>query len=88
MTSLKCYYFYDARALLHNGSDANDLISSTILLYIPVFKLKVDYSCFRSVGVVIYVMLSGVSPFLGESEEETSSNILRNDYCYIFLYLN
>ena len=38
--------------------------------------------------MVIYVMLSGVSPFLDESEEETSSNILHNDYCYIFLYLN
>ena len=37
---------------------------------------------YRSVGVVIYVMLSGVSPFLDESEEETSSNILRNDYCF------
>ena len=37
---------------------------------------------FRSVGVVMYVMLSGVSPFLDESEEETSSNILRNDYCF------
>ena len=32
--------------------------------------------------MVLYVMLSGVSPFLDESEEETSSNILRNDYCY------
>ena len=30
----------------------------------------------------MYVMLSGVSPFLDESEEETSSNILRNDYCF------
>ena len=59
----------------------------TTALY-SCIKLKVDYSCFRSVGVVIYVMLSGVSPFLDESEEETSSNILRNDYFYIFLYLN
>ena len=24
MTSLKCYYFYYARALLRNGSNAND----------------------------------------------------------------
>ena len=32
--------------------------------------------------MVMYVMLSGVSPFLDESEEETSSNILRNDYCF------
>ena len=27
-------------------------------------------------------MLSGVSPFLDESEEETCSNIIRNDYCF------
>ena len=32
--------------------------------------------------MVTYVMLSGVSPFLDESEEETCSNILRNDYCF------
>lgn len=31
---------------------------------------------------MIYVMLSGVSPFLDESDEETCSNILRNDYCF------
>lgn len=36
----------------------------------------------RSVGVVVYVMLSGVSPFLDESDEETCSNILRHDYCF------
>jgi hypothetical protein len=27
-------------------------------------------------------MLSGVSPFLDESDEETCSNILRNDFCF------
>ena len=36
----------------------------------------------RSVGVVLYVLLSGVSPFLDESLEETCSNILRKDYCF------
>ncbi|XP_074654482.1 kalirin-like isoform X2 [Tubulanus polymorphus] len=35
-----------------------------------------------SIGVVIYVLLSGVSPFLDESVEETCSNILRRDYCF------
>ncbi len=37
---------------------------------------------FRSVGVLMYVMLSGVSPFLDESVEETCSNILRQDFCF------
>jgi triple functional domain protein len=35
-----------------------------------------------SVGVVVYVMLSGVSPFLDESLEETCSNIMRRDFCF------
>ena len=37
---------------------------------------------FRSIGVVVYVMLSGVSPFLDESPEETCSNIVRRDFCF------
>ena len=35
-----------------------------------------------SVGVLVYVMLSGVSPFLDESTEETCSNIVRRDFCF------
>ena len=49
------------------------------MLFNSLMRLHIFY---RSVGVVMYVMLSGVSPFLDESEEETSSNILRNDYCF------
>lgn len=39
-------------------------------------------SIIRSVGVLLYVLLSGVSPFLDESQEETCSNIVRNDFCF------
>ncbi|XP_016411516.1 kalirin-like [Sinocyclocheilus rhinocerous] len=35
-----------------------------------------------SVGVLAYVMLSGVSPFLDESLEETCVNICRLDFCF------
>ncbi|XP_077472527.1 kalirin isoform X3 [Stigmatopora argus] len=35
-----------------------------------------------SVGVLLYVMLSGVSPFLDESPEETCVNICRLDFCF------
>lgn len=35
-----------------------------------------------SVGVLTYVMLSGVSPFLDESPEETCVNICRLDFCF------
>ncbi|XP_029657628.1 kalirin isoform X4 [Octopus sinensis] len=35
-----------------------------------------------SMGVILYVLLSGVSPFLDESQEETCSNIVRNDYSF------
>ncbi|CAH1132932.1 unnamed protein product [Ceutorhynchus assimilis] len=33
-------------------------------------------------GVFLYVLLSGVSPFLDDSMEETTANILKCDYCY------
>ena len=32
--------------------------------------------------MLTYVLLSGVSPFLDESQEETCSNIVRNDFCF------
>ncbi|XP_023688517.1 kalirin isoform X4 [Paramormyrops kingsleyae] len=35
-----------------------------------------------SIGVLAYVMLSGVSPFLDESLEETCINICRLDFCF------
>ncbi|KAM7380158.1 hypothetical protein PAMP_003471 [Pampus punctatissimus] len=35
-----------------------------------------------SVGVLAYVILSGVSPFLDESPEETCVNICRLDFCF------
>ncbi|XP_030643161.1 kalirin isoform X2 [Chanos chanos] len=35
-----------------------------------------------SVGVLTYVMLSGVSPFLDESVEETCVNICKLDFCF------
>lgn len=35
-----------------------------------------------SVGVLAYVLLSGVSPFLDESPEETCVNICRLDFCF------
>lgn len=35
-----------------------------------------------AVGVFLYVLLSGVSPFLDDSMEETTANILKCDYCF------
>lgn len=35
-----------------------------------------------ALGVIIYVLLSGVSPFLDDSVEETTANILQGDYCF------
>ena len=32
--------------------------------------------------MILYILLSGVSPFLDESQEETCSNIVNNDYCF------
>lgn len=35
-----------------------------------------------AIGVLLYVLLSGVSPFLDDSLEETTANILKCDYCF------
>lgn len=35
-----------------------------------------------AIGVFLYVFLSGVSPFLDDSSEETTSNIIKGDYCF------
>lgn len=35
-----------------------------------------------AVGVFLYVLLSGVSPFLDDSVEETTANILKCDFCF------
>ena len=34
----------------------------------------------RSVGVILYTLLSGLSPFLDETDEQTSSNIVNVDF--------
>ena len=40
-----------------------------------------DYEAiFRSIGVILYTLLSGLSPFLDETEEQTCANILRIDF--------
>ena len=39
-------------------------------------------SAFRSLGVVLYVMLSGMSPFLGDTEEATIENIKNSHYSF------
>jgi len=42
----------------------------------------------RSIGVVVYVILSGVSPFLDDSLDETCSNIVRRDFCFPHEYFS
>jgi serine/threonine protein kinase len=34
----------------------------------------------RSVGVILYTLLSGLSPFLDETDEETCANIMNIDF--------
>ena len=37
----------------------------------------VNFYKHRSVGVIAYVLLSGLSPFLGDSDAETCANVTR-----------
>ncbi|XP_030081338.1 titin isoform X16 [Drosophila hydei] len=55
-----------------------EFIPPEIISYEPIgFK-----SDMWSVGVICYVLLSGLSPFMGDSDVETFSNITRADYDY------
>ena len=40
------------------------------------------YTDMWSFGVILYILLSGLSPFLDDSEEETVNNILRCDFSF------
>ncbi|XP_045464356.1 kalirin isoform X2 [Harmonia axyridis] len=55
-----------------------EFASPELVLGQPVGK----HTDFWAVGVFLYVLLSGVSPFLDDSMEETTANILKCDYCY------
>lgn len=55
-----------------------EFASPELVLGQPVGK-HTDY---WAVGVFLYVLLSGVSPFLDDSMEETTTNILKCDYCF------
>ena len=44
------------------------------------FVMGVFFLFFRSVGVIVYVMLTGLSPFLDESIDETCANIVHIKY--------
>jgi kalirin len=44
------------------------------------FGISSSRDGFRSVGVVMYTLLSGLSPFLDETEEQTCANILNIDF--------
>ncbi|KAL3855028.1 hypothetical protein ACJMK2_014258 [Sinanodonta woodiana] len=82
-TNLKLIDFGDARHIynnyyIHQLPGNPEFLAPEIVGGTPVGLLTDIWS----VGVILYVMLSGVSPFLDESEEETCSNILRNDYCF------
>lgn len=37
---------------------------------------------FRSIGVITYVLLSGLSPFMGDSDVETMANVTIAKYDY------
>ena len=42
--------------------------------------MTLEFLRFRSVGVVLYTLLSGLSPFLDETDEQTRTNILNIDF--------
>ncbi|XP_060073162.1 kalirin-like isoform X1 [Ylistrum balloti] len=80
---LKLIDFGDARHIynnyyIHNVAGSPEFLAPEIIRRSPVGLLTDIWS----VGVVMYVLLSGVSPFLDESHEETCAHIVRTDYCF------
>ncbi len=48
-----------------------------------ISSLPVSYTTdIWSIGVITYTLFSGISPFLDESDEETSNNIFKVDYIF------
>ncbi|XP_060832863.1 triple functional domain protein isoform X3 [Bombus pascuorum] len=47
-----------------------------------------SYTDMWAAGVFLYVLLSGLSPFLDDSIEETTANILKCDFCFPDEYFN
>ncbi|XP_039291704.1 death-associated protein kinase 2-like [Nilaparvata lugens] len=41
-----------------------------------------------SIGVITYILLSGASPFLGETKQETYSNVVNGTFSFDREYLN
>ncbi|KAK6165753.1 hypothetical protein SNE40_022615 [Patella caerulea] len=82
-TCVKLIDFGDARHIynsyyIHPMVGNPEFMAPEIVSSTPVGLLTDIWSA----GIILYVLLSGVSPFLDESQEETCSNIVRNDYCF------
>jgi calcium-dependent protein kinase len=56
--------------------------AGTLMYMAPeVFSGDYDHKCdMWSAGVILYVLLSGMTPFFGETEQETITNILKGNY--------
>ena len=53
-------------------------MSVTYMLHIHY--ISVTWSHTRSVGVIVYIMVSGYSPFMGDDDNQTYGNISMCDY--------
>ena len=42
----------------------------------------------RSIGVILYVLLSDVLPFLDEGKEETCAKMIKNDFWFLEEYFS
>ncbi|XP_070187688.1 kalirin-like [Littorina saxatilis] len=83
VVAVKLVDFGDARHIynnyyIHPMVGNPEFMSPEVISGTPVGLLTDVWS----LGIVTYVVLSGVSPFLDESQEETCSNIVRNDFCF------
>ena len=55
-----------------------EFVSPEVVNYEPL-SLNTDL---WSIGVITYIMLSGLSPFLGDTQQQTYENIVAVDYTF------
>ena len=82
-TTIKIIDFGTAK-LLKPGEKAKtmsgtpEFVSPEVVNYEPL-SLNTDL---WSIGVITYIMLSGLSPFLGDTQQQTYENIVAVDYTF------
>ena len=81
---------FGTATIFSEGNMLKNLVGSSYYIAPEVIQRKYDESCdIWSIGVIMYIMLTGVPPFFGSDEESTLNHVLEGKYdTSINSYLN